>query len=522
MKYGVFVAVLFVIFGGLFGCSQVEVNSQDITSQIETNNESETSKEPPNIIFILADDIGYSDLSINGQSNFSTPNLDALANEGINFTNFYSGSAVCAPSRSVLLTGLHSGRTPVRANFMTIPSVDVNGKPTFKSKSFDDETVLVSEVLQDAGYTTGIVGKWGLGEIDDSGHPNKQGFDYFFGYLNHVHAHNHFTDFLWRNSERVELNNVTTSVDCSYCFKFGFDGTVTDIEQRNEYADDRLHVEALQFIERHANDESPFFLFYSLISPHANNEADKVDWAHGMEIPNYGEFDDELWPDTAKGYAAMVANVDSYVGDIKNKLTSLGLSENTIVIFSGDNGPHAEGGNDPEFHNSNGSQRGIKRDLYEGGIRMPTIAWGPGTVPAGVVSDHIAYFGDVFATFTELAQTEFEGELDSLSFAPTLLGENNQANHDYLYWEFHLHGSSQAVRQGKWKAIRLPLMTGPIELYDLDSDPWETTDVAADHPALVESFDKIMSDNHFPHPYWPVSKSDMSPDRKSQQHQIAN
>ncbi|AWB66303.1 N-acetylgalactosamine-6-sulfatase [Saccharobesus litoralis] len=467
----------------------------------------------PNIIFILADDIGYADLSTNGQKHFSTPKLDTMAEQGLKFTNFYAGSAVCAPSRSVLMTGMHNGRTPVRANYMTIPQED--GSNVYQGRSFKNDEVLVSEVLKDAGYTTGVVGKWGLGEAHDEGHPNKQGFDYFYGYLNHVHAHNHYTHFLWRNNQRIDLKNKTQKVECNYCSKFGFDGDVTPMEQRFEYVDSLLRDEAVDFIERSAKKDQPFFLYYSLISPHANNEAEQVDWAHGMEVPDYGEFDGKDWPETAKGYAAMMRHIDNSVGNIMDKLKALGIDDNTIVIFSGDNGPHAEGGNNPDFFDSNGELRGIKRDLYEGGIRMPTLAWGPGIVPAGKESDHIGYFGDVMATFAELAGTKAPDNLDSLSFAPELTGQfDKQAEHDYLYWEFHLHGSSQAVRQGNWKAIRLPLMTGPIELYDLSKDPSETTNVAAQNPELVAKFAKIMAENHEPHAYWPISKSDQSPDRQ--------
>ncbi|WP_181898330.1 arylsulfatase [Alteromonas aestuariivivens] len=485
-----------------------------MNQQISTQTVSSLN-EKPNLVFILADDIGFNDLSVNGQLHFRTPNLDQLAAQGTRFTNFYAGSAVCAPSRSVLMTGQHSGRTPVRANFMTL--TDEQGNETYKGRSFEPEEILVSEVLKDAGYQTGLVGKWGLGEANDSGHPNKQGFDYFFGFLNHVHAHNHFTDFLWRNDEQVPLNNKPKKVDCAYCYKFDFEGTVTPEEERFEYVDERLREEALSFIERSATSDQPFFLFYSLISPHANNEADQVEWAHGLEVPDYGEFADKPWPETAKGYAAMMRHIDNSVGAVVEKLEALGIADNTIIIFTGDNGPHAEGGNDPDFHDSNGELRGIKRDLYEGGIRMPTIAWGPGLVPSGRTSDHMAYFGDVMATYAELANGQLPGNLDSISFASELLGQEQTEQHDYLYWEFHLHGSSQAVRQGKWKAIRLPLKTGPIELYDLSVDPGETHDVAAEHPQLVQQFAAIMDANHFPHPNWPVSTSDMSPDRKRRQ-----
>ncbi|EWH09810.1 N-acetylgalactosamine 6-sulfate sulfatase (GALNS) [Catenovulum agarivorans DS-2] len=498
---------------GLTACSGQQA-SQVVSD--ETTNVKPVSKQldKPNIVLILADDIGFSDIGINGQKNFTTPNLDKMAEQGINFSQFYAGSAVCAPSRSVLLTGQHSGRTPIKANYMAIPQQD--GSMLYQGGTFTPEQKIVSEVLKDAGYTTGIVGKWGLGEAEDTGHPNRKGFDYFFGYLNHVHAHNHFTDFLWRNYQQVPLKNKVEKVDCSYCDKFAFDGFVTPLEARYEYVDSLLRDEAVAFIDRNANQDKPFFLYYSLISPHANNEADQVDYAHGLEIPSYGEFADKNWPESAKGYAAMMRHIDHAVGQVMAKLKEQGIADNTIVIFTGDNGPHQEAGNNPDFHDSNGELRGIKRDLYEGGIRMPTIAWGPGLVPQGKVSDHIGYGGDFMATFAELAQTSIPNNtrLDSLSFANELTGKTQTAEHEHIYWEFHLHGSSQAVRKGKWKAIRLPLMTGPIELYDLENDPSESINLAAKHPELVAEFAKIMAENHLPHPHWPISKSDQSPDRQ--------
>lgn len=461
-----------------------------------------TSSQKPNVIFILADDIGWGDPSVNGQQNFRTPSLDRMADEGINFTDFYAGSAVCGPSRSVLMTGLHAGHTEVRANSMAVPTED--GGITLVGKSLADETVTLAEVMKTAGYRTGIIGKWGLGEIDDSGHPNRQGFDYFYGYLNHVHAHNHFPAFLWHNSEKVEIGNETMEVDCKYCWRFGFEGDITPMENRKVYVEDLLREESLEFIER--NREQPFFLFVSLVSPHANNEAGLVDWAHGLEVPlesdEYQQFAGEDWPDTARGYAAMMLYVDRTVGAILDKLEEQGLAQNTIVVFSGDNGPHAEGGYDPDFHDSNGPLQGIKRDLYEGGIRVPTFAWGPGQVPAGLKSPHPAYFGDMMATFAELAGTQAPDGLDSHSFAPTLTGQGEQSAPEYIYWEFYSPKSAQAVRMGKWKALRMPMTSGDIRLFNLDDDIGETTDLAAQHPDIVARAAAIMDANHEPSENW--------------------
>ena len=465
----------------------------------------------PNLIFVLADDLGYGDVSSFGQMHFETPHIDAMAKNGLRFSDFYAGSAVCAPSRSVLMTGQHQGRTRIRANLM---NVVVDGEAGFISPSLIAEDITVAEVLKTVGYRTGIVGKWGLGEIDNEGHPNEQGFDYFYGYLNHIHAHNHFPEFLWRNREKVSLPNVVQDVGCTYCYKFGFEGNVST--KREVYADDLIRDESLAFIER--NKDQPFFLFVSLISPHANNEAERVEWAHGLEVPSYGEFIDKSWPNPQKGLAAMIRHIDNTVGSIMSKLETLNIADNTIVIFSSDNGPHAEGGNNPDFFNSNGPLRGIKRDLYEGGIRVPTLAWGPGLVPAGENTDHAAYFGDVMATFAELAGAEIPDNTDSLSFAPVLLGNNEaQKASDFLYWEFYSHGSAQAVRMGKWKGVRTPMRTGTIELYDLESDPYESNDLALQHPELIAKMQAVMETNHQPSPEWLPQFEGKSPDRLRQE-----
>ncbi len=477
-------------------CSQENTHSKSLPA------------DRPNIIFVLADDLGYGDLSCFGQQNFTTPHLDQMADDGMRFTDFYAGAAVCAPSRSVLLTGLHQGNTPIRANLMQVTRPD--GSTARQGRSLLPEEITLGEVLKEAGYQTGVIGKWGLGEIDDTGHPNDQGFDFFYGYLNHIHAHNHFPDFLWRNRTRESLPNVVQDVDCSYCYRFGFEGGVST--ERIVYANDLLRDESLAFIER--NQDTPFFLYLPLISPHANNEADQVDWAHGMEVPSYGEYASKDWPDTAKGYAAMVQHIDNTLGAIRAKLESLGLDRNTLVLFSSDNGPHAEAGNDPDFHNSNGPLRGIKRDLYEGGIRMPTIAWGLEQIPAGTTSRHVAYFGDLMATFAELARGAIPDNNDSLSFVPALTGNDDaQEAHEFLYWEFYTNGSSQAVRIGKWKAIRIPMLNGPIELYDLENDIGETQDIAALHPDIVARADALMQANHNPHPHWVADLDGRSPDR---------
>lgn len=483
------------------GCSQQAPSSIQVADK---------KSEKQNLIFVLADDMGYGDLSVNGQQSFTTPNLDQMANDGIRFTDFYAGSSVCAPSRSVLMTGQHQGHTRIRANLMNIKEA-----PGFKSEHLQPEDITIGDIFQQAGYTTGIIGKWGLGELNDSGHPNEQGFDYFYGYLNHIHAHNHFPDHLYRNKERVELKNEVIPSGCGYCYKFGFEGQITPLDKRVEYADDLIREESLQFIER--NKDKPFFLMVSLVSPHANNEANDVDWAHGLEIPSYGKYANKDWPDTMKGYAAMIDHIDTTVGLLIDKVKSAGIEDKTIVMFSADNGPHQEAGGDPYFFKSSGQFRGMKRDLYEGGIRMPTLAWG-GPVAKGVVSDHIGYFGDFMATASEMTGVALPADRDSVSFLPTLLGQDEaQKDHEYIYWEFYAHGSSQAVRMGQYKAVRLPMWTGPIEIYDLEKDPSETTNIAAQHPELVAKFAQIMTDNNEITENWQPDTKGTSPDRLRQQ-----
>ncbi len=447
---------------------------------------SEPVRKQKNIIFILADDMGYGDLGVYGQTKIETPNLDQLAKEGILFSQFYSGATVCAPSRSVLMTGQHLGHTPIRGN----GRVEMPLLP-------EDETV--AEVLKSAGYHTGIIGKWGLGDEGSTGLPNKQGFDYFYGYTNQVHAHNHYPEWLWRNDEKVYLANKTEPTPIIYS---DFIAGVTKPENRKEYAGDLFFEESEAFIKDNA--DKPFFLYLSLIQPHANNESDHYDWAHGMEVPSYGKYADKEWPDTAKGYAAMVDHIDQGVGRIMYQLHALGIENDTIVMFTSDNGPHSEGGNDPEFFDSNGPLRGQKRDLYDGGIRVPMIAWGPGTVISNHKTNHIAYFGDFMATAADIAGVSTPKNTDSISFLPTILGEGNQSIHDFLYWEFYEWGSAQAIRKNNYKAVRKPMFTGPIEIYDVQHDIGETNDLAAQRPDLVAAFEKSFTEAHVSNPKWSI------------------
>ncbi|MBX3732695.1 MAG: arylsulfatase [Verrucomicrobiae bacterium] len=431
--------------------------------------------ETPNLIWVMADDLGYGEVGCYGQRVIRTPRLDRMAREGLRFTRFYAGATVCAPSRSVLMTGLHHGHTRVRGNAGP-------NHPAAQALRLEDRTV--AQTLREAGYATGLVGKWGLGDIGPAagGLPRQQGFDEFFGYLNQRHAHNPFPDFLWRNEERVPLPNRITPV--------GTEGAGHAAEGLL-YADDLFADEALKFVSRHAH--HPFFLFWSPVAPHGNNERFR-DLGNGAQPPDFGPYGILDWPDADKGHAAMITRLDSQVGRLLDHLELLGLSRKTLVIFTSDNGPHRESGHDLSRFRPAGPLRGIKRSLTDGGIRVPAIAWWPGRVPVGATSDHVAYFGDWMATAAELAGVPMPAGLDSLSLVPVLEGRPETVpSHEFLYWEFHEGGFQQAaLLQGRWKGLRRGAPDAPIVLHDLDADPGELTDVAAAHPEMVARLDAYL------------------------------
>ena len=446
----------------------------------------------PNIIFILADDLGYGDLGCYGQQVIQTPRLDQMAAEGMKFTDFYAGNTVCAPSRSVLMTGQHMGHTHVRGNA---------GGEDMSRQSLRAEDVTVAEVLKSAGYTTALCGKWGLGDDAKGGRtglPRRQGFDFFYGYLNQVHAHNYYPEFLWRNETQEKLRNVVTRLPRRYG---GFAGgyAVT----RVDYSHDLVAKEAMQFIEVNSRPKSdPFFLYMALTIPHANNEGTRGT-KDGQEVPDYGPYAGEDWPNQDKGQAAMISRMDGDVGRILDLLDELDIAKNTIVMFSSDNGHHDEGGHDTERFDPNGPLRGMKRDLYEGGIRVPFIVRWPGTTPAGSESKHVGYFGDLMATVCELTGAPLPEKTDSVSFAPTITGKaDQQKKHKYLYWEFYERGGKQAVRVDNWKAIRIPMKTGKTALYNLSVDIGEKRNLADDNPEIVERMEAMMVEAHVDHPNW--------------------
>jgi len=439
-----------------------------------------TAQTKPNIIFIQADDLGYGDLSCYGQRKFKTPNIDRLAAEGLRFTQYYAGGTVCAPSRSALMTGQHTGHTRIRGNarYPLLP-----------------EDVTVAEVLKSApgapggGYKTALIGKWGLGEAGTTGVPNRQGFDYFFGYLNQRHAHNYYPTFLWRDEERVNLRNVVPDEDEEGS------GNSTN---RVDYTHDLMAEEALRFIE--GNSGGPFFLYLAFTIPHANNEAKNK----GMEVPDLGEFANKDWPDQEKAKAAMITRMDRDVGRLMALLKKLGIDDNTLVFFTSDNGPHREGGADPDFFDSNGPLRGIKRDLYEGGIRAPMIARWPKRIKAGAKSDQVWAHWDFLPTAAEVAGVKPPANIDGISMLNALLGLR-QRNHEFLYWEFHERGFAQAVRMGDWKAVRKSA-DSPLELYDLKNDLGEQSDVAVKHPEVVKKIEEYLKTARTESELWPIGK----------------
>mgnify|MGYP002778233323 CR=1 FL=1 len=411
----------------------------------------------PNIVFILADDLGYGDLGCYGQKQVKTPAIDRLASEGIRFTSVYAGSTVCAPSRCCLHTGYHTGHAWVRGN-LGIPN----------ELALRPGDVTIAEMLKKAGYRTGIFGKWALGVLGTTGYPLDKGFDEWFGFFSQTHAHNYYPEHLLDGRGALQLK--------------GNMGT-----QKKDYAPDLILDRAVKFIEKTSE---PFFLYFPSTLPHANNEMGR-DTGDGMEIPENAPYGDRAWPKVEKNFAAMVTRLDRDVARLMETLERTGKDRDTIVIFTSDNGPHKEGGHDAEYFDSNGPVRGTKRDLYEGGIRVPGIVRWKGKVQPGQVSEEPWAFWDVMPTLAEIAGVAAPKGIDGISMLPTFLGRPGQKRHEYFYWEFHERGFAQAVRMGKWKAVR---KTGvqTVELYDLSNDVGEERDVAAANPEVARRMQEIM------------------------------
>jgi arylsulfatase A-like enzyme len=435
------------------------------------------AKRKPNIVFILADDLGYGDLSCYGQKRFETPHLDRMAAEGMRFTDHYSGSTVCAPARCSLMTGFHTGHAWVRGNWGSGPhgwGACLELRP---------EDVTAAELLKKAGYATGAFGKWSLGVAETTGAPWKKGVDEWYGYLNQGRAHFYYPEYLCHNEKRVVL-------------KGNVDG------QRKQYSHDLITEKVLEFVER--NKDRPFFLYWAITIPHAELlvPEDSLNEFRGRfpETPYIGEhYASQEEPRAA--FAGMVTRMDRDIGRLFERLRELGIDGDTLVMFSSDNGPHKEGGHDPGYFDSNGPLRGIKRDLYEGGIRVPMIVRWPAKVQPGSTSSHVSAFWDFLPTVCEIAGIPLPDNADGISFLPEITGKK-QKPHEYLYWEFHERKTTnQAIRMGQWKAVRHS-PSGPIELYDIRIDISETENISEQHPEVVARIKDLFSAARTPHEIW--------------------
>ncbi|MEO8028849.1 MAG: arylsulfatase, partial [Bryobacteraceae bacterium] len=425
---------------------------------------------PPNVILILADDLGFGDLGCYGQRQIQTPVLDRMAQEGMRFTQAYSGSTVCAPSRCTLMTGMHNGHGRVRDN---IPH----------GVFLQPDDVTVAEVLKTAGYQCGVFGKWSLGNPGSWGKPRQQGFDEWFGYLNQDQAHIYYPEEIWENDrEELLMGNRAGA--------------------RKQYMPDLCTDRAVEFVEK--NRHNPFFLYLPYTLPHWSDFPPNS--VMSQDVPSDAPYSKEAWPEVERKYAAMVTRLDGYVGRLLDTVKKQGLDSNTLVIFTSDNGPSAEALHRPAFFKSGGPYRGVKRELYEGGIRVPMIARWPGRVAAGKTSDHACAFWDVLPTLGELAGLPPPKGIDGLSFAPELMGRS-QAKHDFLYWDYGLTRDKfcQALHWKDWKLVRNGIHSTP-ELYDLAKDPGESRDVASANPGVVRDMLQMIASAYRPSPDYPVKE----------------
>ena len=490
-------------FLALFACSATQTKNADSTSEARFNNQRHSDNRP-NIIYILVDDMGIGDIQPYGQKIIQTPNLSRMAAEGMLFTQHYAGNTVCAPSRAALITGQHSGHGQIRGNYELGGFEDDN---EWGQMPLHPATKTLGKVLQAAGYTTALIGKWGLGGPSSYGVPTKQGFDYFFGYLDQKQAHNHYPTHLWEGENWFPLNNAWLHSHAQLPPGANpNDPAVYEAFKREDFAQQRLTDRAVKYIaEKH---DKPFFLYLSYAAPHAALQAPEEEIAAYHHLPDTpydgksaGRYLPSFRPRATR--AAMISHIDKGVGAVFAKLKEHGLDDNTLVIFSSDNGPSFEGGADLKFFDSNAEFRGYKRDLYEGGIRMPTLARWPGKIAPNSINDHVSAFWDVLPTLAEIAGGNAPKNIDGISFLPSLTGTGNQKKHEHLYWEFHhFNGThSQAIRirddkNGDWKALRFFKQKGdvdpPIELYNLRDDPAEKTNLASQYLELVRHAKKVM------------------------------
>mgnify|MGYP001162567470 FL=1 len=444
----------------------------------EKDQERKNKTSKPNIILIVADDLGYGDLSIYGQNNFETPNIDQLAKNGMLFTQFYSGSTVCAPSRSALMTGQHTGHTPIRGNKEVRPE---------GQQPLPKDTPTLAKALQKEGYVTGAFGKWGLGAPGSEGDPIKQGFDTFYGYNCQRFGHHYYPTHLWHNRDSILIYQNFNKAD-------------------QIYGPDLIQRETIKFIERYQ--KQPFFLYVPSIIPHAeliapelsmsvfrNKFLPEKEFIGVDDGPEFGHGPYRSQKESHAAFAAMISILDQQVGEIVDKISNLGLLDNTLILFTSDNGPHFEGGADPDYFDSNGILKGYKRDLYEGGIRVPLLAQWSGKIEPNSISNHIAAFWDFFPTLTSLFDSNKETYEDGISFLPTLLGQEKQKKHNYLYWEFHEKGGRQAILQTQWKLIKYDVFSKnetKTELYNLKHDSSEENDLANQFPKKVKTLESLL------------------------------
>lgn len=471
---------------------------------------SAADQEKPNVVFILADDLGYRELGSYGQQLIRTPNLDALAKQGMRLTQHYSGNAVCAPSRCVLMTGKHPGHAFVRANKSTPPE---------GQQEIPAEEITLAELMREQGYVTGAFGKWGLGGPDSTGAPLRQGVDRFFGYNCQAHAHSYYPSYLWDDDQHVVLNN-NPPVPGHASLAKGADKSNPasyDIFKGQDYAPDRINAAAMEFVRD--NKDRPFFLYYPTVIPHVAlhvpDEDLKPYWDLGWKDPpftrgkGYG-YTPHFTPRAA--YAAMITRLDRYVGNLLDLLDELKLSDNTLVVFTSDNGTtHLGLEVDYTFFNSVGELRGLKGSLYEGGVRVPTIVRWPGHVKPGTVNDRVSGFEDWLPTLMEAVGggDTVSDEVDGISLLATLKGQR-QVEREYLYREFPSYGGQQTIRVGDWKAVRQNMSKGnlEIELYNIADDISEKNDVAADYPAVVARLEKMMTEVRTPSKMFPLKPLD--------------
>jgi len=440
-------------------------------------NTSQKKQQTPNIVLVFVDDLGYGDLGCYGQKLIQTPNIDKMAEQGIRFTDFYASSPVCAPSRCGLMTGKHAGAAWIRHNMNVLPMGQM---------PIPEKEITIAEILQEKGYKTGAFGKWSLGAPDNSGNPQNQGFNHFFGYYCQCYAHNYFPEVLWKDGDSIHLKNETTPVNVNF-----IDYPLSYATKKVEYSADLIFDEALKFIED--NQDNPFFLYYASALPHSNGEA-PVD--EKFEIPDWGIYADSAWSPVEKGYAAMVSMLDTQMGEINSKLKELGIEKNTLVIFTSDNGPTKFA----KRFESAGVLRGRKRDLYEGGIRIPFIAKWQGEIEEGQVSRQPAAMYDLMPTFAEIVDTQIPKECSGNAIN-TITGKKKQAQQSILYWEFYegYRAPKQAVRKGDWKLLRLNFnepAESEVELYNLANDLSEENNLAEKEPAVIKELLKIMDEAH--------------------------